>query len=89
MFACEDIKIRTYYRKMSVLSIGIARRMAVTILLKKKIPGTASLVLDYLSSFKSNVLNDDLASLILSTSNLRHTTVIKNAGIMMDITKMT
>lgn len=72
-----------------MLSIGIASNTAVKILLAKKNPGTTILVLDYLSIFKSSVLNGAFASLIFKTSNLLQTTVIRKTGMMTDRTKIT
>lgn len=81
--------MNTYCKKMNVLSIYIVSKQAVSILLKKKYPGTISLHLLCLSIFKTTVLNEALACLIFMTSNLLQTTNIKNTGITTERVKIT
>lgn len=81
--------MNTYWRKMKGLSRGIASKTAVNTLLKKKYPGTISLILDYLSILSTIVLKVALAYLIFKTSNLVQMTVIKNTGATIETTKMT
>ena len=72
--------MKTYCKKMKVLSIGMDRRHAVSNLLKKKYPGTTSLHLLCLSILRTTVLKDSLACLIFMTSNLLQTTVMMKRG---------
>lgn len=66
---------------MKVLSVGIERSKAVSILLKKKKTGTNNLHLLYLSIFKITVLKLAFACFIFITSNLTHTIEISKTGI--------
>lgn len=81
--------MKTYYKKMNVLSCGIESKHAVKYLLKKKYAGTISLHLLYLSIFKITVLNAAFACLIFITSNLRQTTNMRKNGTTAESTKMT
>jgi len=77
---CDDIRMKTYCKKMKVLSIGRVSKHAVISLLKKKYAGTINLIFAFLSILTIIVLNDCLASLILRISNRLNTSATRMIG---------